>query len=62
MGHLDVVRLLLDKGAKVDLGKKDGWTPLMSASKNGHLDVVRLLKDHKSLLQKGVEKMIKAIV
>ena len=46
-GHLDVVRLFLEKGGLVESKTKDDWTPLHIASQNGHLKVVRLL------LQKG---------
>ena len=42
--HLEVVRLLLDRGAVADQPAKDGTTPLMMASHNGHRDVVKLLQ------------------
>lgn len=46
-GHLDVVRLLLTKGADVSAGaQKDGWTPLWSAVSNGHYEVARALIYH----------------
>ncbi|KAJ4859780.1 ankyrin repeats (3 copies) domain-containing protein [Trichoderma breve] len=43
-GHVDVVRLLLDKG-KLDVGAKnqDGWTALQLATERGHWDIVQLL-------------------
>ncbi|KDO22630.1 TKL protein kinase [Saprolegnia parasitica CBS 223.65] len=44
-GHVDVVRLLLDKGAKFDACTTDGSTLLHCAASNGHVDVVRLLLD-----------------
>ena len=44
-GHLDIVRLLIKKGAKLDKADYDGWTPLIGASLMGHLEVVRLLVD-----------------
>jgi len=43
-GHVNVVSLLLNKGAEVSVSGADG-TPLMLASCNGHVDVVRLLLD-----------------
>ena len=46
-GHLDVVRVLLDKGAEVNAKRIDGTTALMVASQNGHREVVR------ELLEKG---------
>ena len=43
-GHSDVVKLLLDSGAQVNL-QHDGSSSLMVASGNGHSDVVKLLLD-----------------
>ena len=37
-GHVDVVRLLLEKGAEVDRAKEDGWTPLLIACQQGHVE------------------------
>ena len=48
-GKVDVVRLLLDKGAAVDRADKDGATPLWIACQKGHVDAARLL------LEKGAE-------
>jgi ankyrin repeat protein len=42
---LDVVRLLLDRGADPSLVNSDGDSPLMMAARRGHLDIVRLLLD-----------------
>jgi ankyrin repeat protein len=42
-GHTDVVQLLLDNGADVNLQTKDLLTPLHHASVNGHLKVAELL-------------------
>ena len=42
-GHTEVVRLLLDKGALVDVKDKDGRTALMEAILHGRTEVVRLL-------------------
>jgi len=44
-GHLDVCRLLLDKGAQVEAKSGGGWTPLHWASRQGHVEIVRLLCD-----------------
>ncbi|KAJ3341560.1 hypothetical protein HDU83_006579, partial [Entophlyctis luteolus] len=44
LGHYDVVELLLDEGATVDIkDKRDKSTPLIHACKAGHLEIVKLL-------------------
>lgn len=48
-GNLDLVKLMLDRGADVDLTHKEiGYkmTPLMFATQNGDIDMVKLLLDH----------------
>ena len=42
-GNVDVVRLLLGKGADVQAKQKNGWTPLHYAAPTGYIDMVRLL-------------------
>ena len=42
-GRLEVVRLLLEKGAAVDARSNEGATPLIHAATKGRLEVVRLL-------------------
>ena len=42
-GHLEVVRLLVEKGADMDKGRDNGLTPLLAACYAGHLEIVRLL-------------------
>ena len=44
-GHLDICRMLLDKGAQVNARSKGGWTPLHYAAQQGHIEIVRLLCD-----------------
>ena len=44
-GHLDVCRLLIDKGAHIEAKNRYGRTPLHYAAANGHLEIVRLLCD-----------------
>lgn len=41
-GHMDVVRLLLERGADVDLGDKEGCTALFWAAWMDRTDVVRV--------------------
>lgn len=47
-GHLDVVRWLLEHGAKINFDIKGELTsmPLSYAASNGHLEVVKLLVEH----------------
>ena len=42
-GHLDVSRLLVEKGADMDKATVGGFTPLYMACHDGHLEVARLL-------------------
>ena len=42
-GHASTVALLLSKGARVDTRNEDGFTPLLSAVKNGHKEVFQIL-------------------
>ena len=51
-GHLDIVKLLIDHGAEVNVRAENGDTPLHDASENGHLSVVKLL------LERGADPKI----
>ena len=42
-GHIEVLKLLLEKGAYLMVVDNYGWTPLYSASLKEHFEVVRLL-------------------
>ncbi len=44
-GHLEIVKLLLEKGANVNAKDKYGDTPLLRATKQRHLEIVKLLLD-----------------
>ena len=46
LGHIDVVELLLAKGADVNAKGRDGFTPLHAAITDGHPDVADLLRQH----------------
>ncbi|CAL1272132.1 unnamed protein product [Larinioides sclopetarius] len=42
-GHVDIVRILLDAGARVEDHNENGHTPLMEAASAGHVEVAKLL-------------------
>lgn len=42
-GHLDVIQLLISKGANPHDKNSSGWSLLMEASRNGHIDIVEFL-------------------
>jgi ankyrin repeat protein len=54
-GHIDVVKLLLEKSADPSLRNMQGHKPHFLASKNHHKDIVPLLFD-----QKGTLRAVKA--
>ena len=45
-GQLELVTVLVDKGADVNAKGKDNKTPLMSATGKTHNDVIDFLKQH----------------
>jgi ankyrin repeat protein len=45
-GNPGVMRLLLEKGADVNMADKDGWTALMGATVQGRLGPVKLLLEN----------------
>ncbi|XP_022100174.1 KN motif and ankyrin repeat domain-containing protein 1-like isoform X2 [Acanthaster planci] len=45
-GRLDMVKLLLDSGADVNIQDEDGSTALMCASEHGHQEIVKCLLAH----------------
>ncbi|MEO6393925.1 MAG: ankyrin repeat domain-containing protein [Pyrinomonadaceae bacterium] len=42
-GDIELVRYLLSRGAQVDHGKADGFTPFMFATEGGRMDLIELL-------------------
>lgn len=47
-GHINVVQLLIEKGAKLDLKDDHGNTALMEAVREGHIEIAKLLISHKT--------------
>jgi len=54
---LEVVRLLLDKGADVNAKADSGWTALMGAAWKGHLGVVKLLLEKGAKVDEGKDDL-----
>jgi ankyrin repeat protein len=44
--YLDVVRLLIERGARLHLKELNGWTPVTRATFKAHNEVVKLLREH----------------
>ena len=47
-GNLGIMRLLLEKGANVNMADKDGWTALMGATVQGRVKPVKLLLENRA--------------
>ncbi|XP_018334551.1 uncharacterized protein LOC108743474 isoform X2 [Agrilus planipennis] len=45
-GRLDMVNMLLDAGADINIQDEDGSTALMCAAEHGHVDIVKLFLSH----------------
>jgi len=56
-GHLDICRLLVDKGAQVTVKDRTGWTPLHCAAEQGHVEIVRLLCDHGAYVEARADRI-----
>jgi ankyrin repeat protein len=49
-GRIDIVRLLVEKGAYLHVRDEEQFTPLDWATENGHPEIVEMLKDAKKLM------------
>jgi len=56
-GRLELVRLLLEKGAEIHTTDCAGYTPISLAALRGHLDVVRLLRENEVQQTARVEQV-----
>lgn len=48
-GRLEMVQLLLEAGADINLQDEDGSTALMCATEHGHVDIVKSLLEHSDI-------------
>ncbi|PNP80118.1 hypothetical protein FNYG_06542 [Fusarium nygamai] len=45
-GHIEMAKILLEKGANARAADNAGWTPLHMASENGHVEITKLLLEN----------------
>jgi ankyrin repeat protein len=45
-GNLDIVKVFVESGARVNDAGTNGWNPLHNAALNGHVSVLAYLLDH----------------
>lgn len=45
-GRLDMVRMLLEAGADINIQDEDGSTALMCAAEHGHIEIVKNFLSH----------------
>ncbi|KAL7790944.1 hypothetical protein V8C37DRAFT_410556 [Trichoderma ceciliae] len=45
-GHIEEVKQLVDEGAVIGASAKDGWTPIIAASRYEHVEVTRILLEN----------------
>lgn len=48
-GRLEMVELLLDSGAEINIQDEDGSTALMCATEHGHMEIVKTLLSHSDI-------------
>ncbi len=42
-GHVEVVEMLIDQGADVNISNITGWTPFLKAALGGHVGIMKML-------------------
>jgi ankyrin repeat protein len=58
----DIIQILLDNGAHVNVPSKDGWTPLHVASYNGDINAVKVLLEKEAGVNKETEMGATALI
>ena len=48
--YFKLIKLLLEKGANINIKDKNGYTPLMWACKYNHTEIIELLLDKGAIL------------
>ena len=56
-GHQEIVRLLIDKGADLNIAIMNGSTALHMAPREGHQEIVRLLLDKGADVNTGIASL-----
>jgi ankyrin repeat protein len=59
---MDIVRLLIDRGADINLGVPGDGSPLIAAASRGHIDIVRYLLDRGAIVDQVVERDENALI
>lgn len=57
-GNFEMVKLLLEAGAKINMQDNDGSTALMCATEHGRIDIVKLLLSYPECNSSIVDKVI----
>ncbi|KAG6879264.1 hypothetical protein C0992_004011 [Termitomyces sp. T32_za158] len=62
-GHLELVELLLEYKADINLANSFGWSSLYHAVKNGHLNIVAVLLENKAdIILEGGIKLVEGLL
>ena len=61
-GHEEIVKLLIEAGAKLNNKNKEGKTALMIASQRGYKGIVKLLKEAESITKKIKVSSLKGMI
>ena len=66
LGDIEIVRLLIERNAPIEISGHRNWSPLMMAIDQGYLEIVRFLVDNradiKSHFFKGKTPLIEAVI
>lgn len=63
-GYVDIARVLIEHGAKIDVRTVDGETPLKLAERSGHAEVVQLIEEEvesRKMRDEGIATLVGAV-